>query len=150
RWSDVTESTLNVRRSIDSAWTKTPAGRRTLPLPLDAGQGLERHAHGLRLARLHGGLVFPTASGQPVTPHHANGMLRPWSIKAGVPRRTPHELRHTYASMMIATGVDPAELARLLGHTSPSFTLKRYVHFFEQSRPRRAPTLRELLDPQGG
>lgn len=150
RWADLTESTLRVERSVDSSWTKTPAGRRTLPLPVDTRQVLDRHRAVLAVERIGGPLVFPTSSGGPVTRHHANATLKRWSSRAGVPRRTPHELRHTYASMMIAAGANPSELARLLGHTNASFTLRRYVHFFESARPRSAPTLRDLMGAQGG
>ena len=150
RWDDLTDSTLRVERSADASWTKTPAGRRTLPLPADTRQVLEKHRADLRASRIDSPLVFPTSSGGPVSRHYARKSLALWSGKAGVPRRTPHELRHTYASMMISAGVNPAELARLLGHTNPAFTLRRYVHFFELAQPREAPTLRELTGSQGG
>ena len=46
--------------------------------------------------------------------------------------------------------IDPATLSRWMGHASPSFTMKRYVQFFERARPAQAPTLRELVGSQGG
>lgn len=71
--------------------------------------------------------------------------LHAWADRADVPRIRPHDLRHTYASMAIASGMDVAELARRLGHTNPGFTLRQYVHFFEATASRRAPTLAELM-----
>lgn len=150
RWSDLTESTLRVERSADASWTKTPAGRRTVPLPVDARQVLEQHKAALRIEGVDSLLVFPTASGGPVTRYYARSALTRWSGKANVPRRTPHELRHTYASMMIAAGVDPATLSRWMGHSSPAFTMRRYVRFFERAKPKEALTLRELVGSQGG
>lgn len=44
-----------------------------------------------------------------------------------------------------AFGVDVMALSRDLGHSSPSFTLNRYGHVFEQHRARSAPTLDKLL-----
>src|SRR5690606_32673481 len=70
--------------------------------------------------------------------------LHAWADRAGVPRIRPHDLRHTYASMAISSGMDVAELARRLGHTNPGFTLRQYVHFFEAAAARRAPSLLEL------
>lgn len=42
-------------------------------------------------------------------------------------RPTFHDLRHTYASLMIAKGMDIVVLSKLMGHHKPSFTLDRYV-----------------------
>ncbi|MFE9215048.1 tyrosine-type recombinase/integrase [Streptomyces lavendulae] len=39
-----------------------------------------------------------------------------------------HALRHLYASMMLAGGVDIYTLADRLGHNDPAFTLRKYVH----------------------
>lgn len=39
-----------------------------------------------------------------------------------------HEARRTYASMMIAAGVNAKALSEFLGHASISITLDRYGH----------------------
>jgi len=41
---------------------------------------------------------------------------------------TPHKLRHTFASLLVALGVDPGSVMDQLGHTDPSFTLRVYRH----------------------
>jgi integrase len=41
---------------------------------------------------------------------------------------TPHKLRHTYASILVAIGVDPGTVMEQLGHTDPGFTLRVYRH----------------------
>jgi hypothetical protein len=51
---------------------------------------------------------------------------------------TPHKLRHTYASVLIALGRDPRYVMEQLGHTDPKFTLRVYAHamrFSEEDRP---------------
>lgn len=40
---------------------------------------------------------------------------------------TPHKLRHTFASTLIACGEDPASVMAQLGHTDPKFTLHVYA-----------------------
>lgn len=42
-------------------------------------------------------------------------------------RVTPHSLRRTFASVLVAIGEDPAYVMNQLGHTDPSFTLKVYA-----------------------
>jgi integrase len=41
---------------------------------------------------------------------------------------TPHKLRHTFASIVVALGVDPGSVMDQLGHTDPGFTLRVYRH----------------------
>lgn len=48
---------------------------------------------------------------------------------AEVRQRSPHSLRHTYASQMLAHGADIAYVSKQLGHANPGITLSIYVHF---------------------
>jgi integrase len=41
---------------------------------------------------------------------------------------TPHKLRHTFASLLVALGVDPGAVMDELGHTDPGFMLRVYRH----------------------
>ena len=43
-------------------------------------------------------------------------------------RLTPHKLRHTFASLLVALGVDPGAVMDQLGHTDATFTLRVYRH----------------------
>lgn len=53
---------------------------------------------------------------------------------------TPHKLRHTFASILVALGVDPGSVMDQLGHADPGFTLRVYRHGM-----RRDTTARERL-----
>ncbi len=53
---------------------------------------------------------------------------------------TPHKLRHTFASILVACGEDPASVMAQLGHTDPKFTLRVYTHVM-----RRDPSERRRL-----
>lgn len=50
------------------------------------------------------------------------------------PRLRMHDLRHTFASLLIAQGADVVAVSRQLGHASPSITLNVYAHLFDQAR----------------
>jgi integrase len=43
-------------------------------------------------------------------------------------RLTPHSLRRTYASILVALGNDPTYVMGQLGHTDPGLTLRIYSH----------------------
>jgi hypothetical protein len=66
---------------------------------------------------------------------------------------TAHKLRHTYASVVIALGLDPRCVMEQLGHTDPKFTLRVYAHamcFSEEDRARlRAFAEGGVLAPLG-
>lgn len=47
---------------------------------------------------------------------------------AKLPRITPHGARHTGATNMIAAGVPVTVVQRILGHSDPAMTMRRYVH----------------------
>jgi integrase len=51
---------------------------------------------------------------------------------------TPHKLRHTFASVLIAMGEDPISVMRQLGHTDPAFTLRVYAHMMSREPGERA------------
>jgi integrase len=67
---------------------------------------------------------------------------------------TPHKLRHTFASILIATGEDPASVMAQLGHTDPKFTLRVYTHMMRRGNGERerlkALVNGESLDRDGG
>src|SRR5580765_6026055 len=49
----------------------------------------------------------------------------------GLPGLHPHQLRHTAASLAIASGADVKVVQQMLGHSSATMTLDTYGHLFE-------------------
>jgi integrase len=43
-------------------------------------------------------------------------------------RLTPHKLRRTFASLLVALGANPGSVMDQLGHADPAFTLRVYRH----------------------
>ena len=54
--------------------------------------------------------------------------------QAKVRRRTPHDLRHSWASHMLSEGADLAYVSAQLGHSNPATTLKIYAHWVPGTR----------------
>ncbi|TMC25960.1 MAG: hypothetical protein E6J32_12960 [Chloroflexi bacterium] len=61
-----------------------------------------------------------------------------------------HECRHTFASLMIAAGVNAKALSSFMGHSSVTITLDRYGHLFPGSEAEAAGLLDEYLARAGG
>lgn len=114
---------------------KSKAGARSLPVPAR-----------LRpfLAALDGapGLVFGRGPDQPFSYWGTlSRAARTWD-RAGLERVTFHEARHTYASYLIASGLNAKAVTTLLGHSSVAITFDRYGHLF----PGHEDEARDLLD----
>jgi integrase len=58
---------------------------------------------------------------------------------------TPHSLRRTFASVLVALGRDPAVVMRQMGHTTPHLTLGVYAAAMEWGDGERE-RLRALVD----
>ena len=74
-------------------------------------------------------LVFPNLNGQPMS--HTNLLARgffPALKRAHLRKIRFHDLRHTFASLMIANGEDIVRVSRLMGHANASITLNVYSH----------------------
>jgi integrase len=56
-----------------------------------------------------------------------------------------HECRHTYASLLIAAGVNPKAISTYLGHASITITLDRYGHLMPGNEEQAAGQLNQYL-----
>jgi Phage integrase family len=61
----------------------------------------------------------------------------------GMPKLSFHDLRHSYGSHLVRSGLDVVRVSRQLGHARPSVTLDVYAHEFEQAQ--HAEDVREKL-----
>jgi integrase len=60
-----------------------------------------------------------------------------------------HDLRHTFASRLLAAGVAETDISRLLGHSTLRMTA-RYAHSSEQSRRRAVEALSQICHEEPG
>ncbi len=77
--------------------------------------------------------VFTTPIGTPIDPRNFGRYLEQATATAGLGKWTPHEFRHTAASLMIASGVPLKQVSEALGHSSISVTADVYGHLFAPS-----------------
>lgn len=71
----------------------------------------------------------------PMEPRSMNNKLRYILESCGLPRLHFHVLRHTFATRCVEKNFDIKTLSEILGHSSVTITLNRYVHIsLEQKR----------------
>jgi integrase len=74
-------------------------------------------------------LIFSRPNGLPLEPDNfVKRRFLPALRRAELPRIRFHDLRHTYASLLILDGQDPKYVQMSLGHASIQTTLDRYGH----------------------
>ena len=82
--------------------------------------------------RAPGDLVFPgIRNGQPLRVSTFRSTFTAAAVAIGVPDLHPHQIRHTAASLAIASGADVKVVQQMLGHSSATMTLDTYGHLFE-------------------
>jgi integrase len=144
RWSsvDLEGGTLLVRERLaqligggDLGKPKSKAGLRLLAMPASWVAVMRLHAavQG-EAAELAGpaweerGLCFPGPAGKHLGVKTIDRRLRMACRRAGVPRLTPHELRHLNATRLMELGVADRVIAERLGHSDPAITRRIYQH----------------------
>ena len=76
--------------------------------------------------------LFPGDDGGYSTrPHAGSGWFDKPVTASGVPRTTPHDLRHTAASLAVSAGANVKAVQKMLGHASAAMTLDIYTDLFE-------------------
>lgn len=103
---------------------KTEAGRnRVIPIRPE-GRGYFAYF----AAQAKGPLLLSGYTGQHIPNNFRRRDYYPLLDKLGIPRKSPHATRHTYASRARRDGVPPEILQKILGHADYTTTANIYVH----------------------
>ena len=70
--------------------------------------------------------------------------------RAGLPRVSFHDLRHTFATLALQNGVDIKTVSGMLGLFSAGFTLDTYAHVTTAAQKEAARTIEKAATPGGG
>jgi integrase len=166
-WSDVSldaaHPKLTVRRSLKRLAsglvleeTKTRQSRRTVHLPAQAVDALRSHRKRQAEERLKAGdlwepkplgadLIFRTPRGTAVDPDNFRQHCYRVTEAAGLGRWSPHELRHSAASLLLAQGVPLKTVSETLGHSSIRVTADVYGHLEDTARAAAADAMTRAL-----
>lgn len=144
RWQDVDleRGVLTVCQSIERTagviTMKEPKNRTSrrgvlidemLVAPLREHKG-QQSALRLRLGPLYqnNDLIVCTLDGKPLNPDWVSDRFPRLCVEKGLPRLRFHDLRHSHASSMLASGVSPKAIQERLGHSTYKMTMDTYAH----------------------
>jgi len=135
KWSDVDwqYSQIHIQRTFNNQrWFNTKTGASNRKIDLGPAMMKELKAWKLACPPNDLDLVFPNESGQPINHNNmVNRHFNPALKKAGIERIRFHDLRHTYASLLIEQGENIKYIQTQLGHSSPTVTLNVYSHLLK-------------------
>lgn len=167
-WADVKlgdkVASIRIARALKSDATgalylaepKTKGSRRTIHLAPGLVDVLRRHRARQRAERLAFGpdwggrwaeddLVFTSSIGTPLDPTRVTRIVREITTKAGLGPWSPHELRHSAASLMLAAGTPLKVVSETLGHASIRITADTYAHLLDEARVEAAEAMQGAL-----
>ncbi|MBA7529092.1 putative prophage phiRv2 integrase [subsurface metagenome] len=93
-------------------------------------------------------LVFASVQGKPIDPGVLTHNFARIAKRAGLENVRFHDLRHTFASLMLLRGAKPKVISEALGHSSVAFTMDTYSHIIEGMQEDAMALLDEVL-PEG-
>ena len=125
---------------------KTRASRRRVDLSTTPSRILRRQLLARKPNEL--GLVFPSPKGEILNDDNfRHRVFRPAVRRTKLTGVRFHDLRHTYAALMVAAGAHPKYLQAQMGHSSIRVTLDLYGHLFPDANRGVLDTLDELTAP---
>jgi len=131
-WHD---GVLEVRRTAHNgrvSWgTKTDHGAREPGRVVPVGPGLDALLRGLP-PRIDSPLLFPTLRGRVWRERNYHRDVWAPARKASGIDATPQDFRHSHVSLLRAAGIDPADLAAVVGHSVETATA-HYTHALGRS-----------------
>ena len=96
-----------------------------------------------------GAYVFATSAGTPIS--HRNISKRVWYPilrLLGLKKRIPYQTRHTFATLMLASGEAPEWIARQMGHTTTEMLFRVYSRFIPNLTRQDGSAFERLLTAQ--
>ena len=145
KWCDFDEKrgTLSICRNatakkgggVSIGETKTDTGNRLIYLPESTVKMLKKRK---KQALTEWIFPCPCRPEDPLLPNSAYQKLKKILKSANLPSIRFHDLRHTFATHALTSGVDAKTLSKILGHTNASFTLDTYTHVTSDMQERAA------------
>lgn len=159
-WSAVNGDTIQIKQAavyvpgegIKLKPPKTASGVRSVTVPPMVCDALrrwkaEQNEQRLKLGEFwhNSGAVFTQWDGQRMHPDTPTRWFDKFLKRHELPHIRLHDLRHTGASLLIASGMDIETVKKRLGHSKASTTLDIYAHAYEHNDRRAADALEKIL-----
>lgn len=92
--------------------------------------------------------LFIQEDGKPIQPTTINLWLNKFVKDNNLTKLTPHSMRHTFCTLLIANGVDIKTVSAKAGHSRASTTLDIYTHAVKAADELASQVLDDILTPK--
>lgn len=162
RWSDINMETrmMSITKSlkvvggiIDEKTTKTESSNREIMISESTIEQLKEYREWQKAYKIvnkkkwigKDDRIFTSKDGKYMHPGTCDHVLRDIVKKYSLDPICFHELRHTCASLLINSGIDPKTVSKRLGHADTSITMEIYTHSYETSKIACANKFDEMI-----
>lgn len=146
KWCNITETHILVRSeatfdgntTVYNDFTKSDAGIRDIQIMSELQPYLANRKSGFVI----GGDEVPITQSK---------FTRTWQRigkQINLHGATPHILRHTFATELVASGADPKTVQAMMGHADFSFTMNTYVHKTNENMSKAIAKLSQHITPK--
>lgn len=122
---------------------KTEASTRILPLPDSVGKAISAHIASQGTG--DEGLLIHSATGNHQSNQRLSDMMSAACTRAKIPALRAHDLRHFYASLLIAQGASVKTVQARLGHATAAETLDTYGHLWPDNEEQTRAAIDNVL-----
>jgi site-specific recombinase XerD len=151
KWTDYNEEakTLSIRSSMIQ--TRDSEGKRVV-----AEQDSVKTKYSNRILKLNsnainalpnkriGKYIFCTYDGKLLEHRDVQRTLDNILNRAGIPHKSTHVFRHTFASRLFAKGYDVRVVSELLGHTDVNTTYNTYIQLIKQQKAQAMEAIEDM------
>ena len=158
QWGDIDwrSGIVLVTRSIVRGHLTTPKNhqRRRVDLSRQLQTGLrlwrrQQHRAWLAVGQPRPDWVFASVAGTALDESNVRKMFNRILDAAGLRRRGPHQMRHSFASQLLAAGEPITYVSQQLGHGDVSITLRVYAHWLPDTTARKGVDRLDETAPDG-
>lgn len=163
RWSDIDlENRIihvrrnrlysNVTKTVYEKCPKTKTSVRDIPLPNELYKELVKYKEWFREAdkdfdnKLDRYYLASNSQREPLYPHAIGHYLTLLEQNNGLKHVSPHGLRHTYCSLLLAQNVPIQTVTKYMGHSDSTITLQVYTHFIPDTQEKVIAALDNLTE----
>lgn len=131
---------------------KTQKSRRTIPLNEIVILALKKHKKQQNEEKIRNrdiymdnNMVFAKMDGDYISPRDLLRVYHSLLKKSGIEKKRFHDMRHTFATILLNEGESPKVIQELLGHSNISTTMDIYSHVLEETKVKSIDKLTDKI-----
>lgn len=152
KWTDVQNGEIKITKSVtqklkgEDRFTppKNRSSVRTIQIPISLQTILDEYYEQCQSIAGFNNDYFVCGGIRPLRDTTLENANKKFAELSGVKKIRIHDFRHSHASLLANNGISIQEIARRLGHSDVSVTLKTYSHLYPKETERALKILNEI------